>query len=85
MNTVTAIIQELRQMADGRYFATHRGSLQAAAETLEQTRDRLQEWRNMFPGKTPHEVSSLLAAADWAIRANGKLMKENERLREQGR
>ena len=83
MNTVTAVIQELRQMADGRYFATRRSSLQAAAETLEQTSERLQEWRNMFPGKTPHEVSLLLAAANWAIKANGKLMKENERVREQ--
>ena len=80
MTTATAVIQELRQMADGRYFATHRSSLQTAAETLEQISERLEEWRNLFPGKTPHEVSLLLAAANFLVKANGKLMAENERL-----
>ena len=83
MTTATAVIQELRQMADGRYFATHRSSLKTAAETLEQISERLEEWRNLFPGKTPHEVSLLLAAANFLVKANGKLLAENERLREQ--
>ena len=78
-----AVIQELRQMADGRYFATHRSTLQTAATTLEQISERLEEWHNTFPGKTPQEISLLLAAADFLVKANGKLMAENERLREQ--
>jgi hypothetical protein len=83
MSTAKAVIQELRQMTDGRYFATHRSSLQTAAETLERVSDELAEWRATFPGKTAAEVALTFAAADWAIRANGKLMIENARLREQ--
>ena len=45
--------------------------------------EALEEWRNLFPGKTPHEVSLLLAAANFLVKANGKLLAENERLREQ--
>ena len=81
MSTARAVIQELRQMANGRYFATHRSSLLTAAETLEQISERLEEWRATFPGKTPQEVVLLLAASEWLVKSNGKLLAENERLR----
>ena len=83
MTTVAAVIQELRQMAEGRYFATHKSSLQAAADTLERLSAQLDEWKTTFPDRTAAEIALTFATADWCIRANGKLMAENERLREQ--
>jgi hypothetical protein len=59
MSTAKAVIQELRQMADGRYFATHRSTLQAAAETLERVSDELAEWRATFPGKSAADAARL--------------------------
>ena len=43
----------------------------------------LDEWKAAFPGKTVAEITLLLATFKWAIKANGRLLAENERLRSQ--
>jgi hypothetical protein len=70
-------------MAERSIYAVRRTDLLQAASEIEDLLFRLEEWRNLFPGKTPHEVSLLLAAANFLVKANGKLMAENERMREQ--
>ena len=75
--------QTLRLMAERSIYAVRRTDLLQAASEIEDLLFRLEEWRNTFPGKTPQEISLLLAAADFLVKANGKLLAENERLREQ--
>ena len=70
-------------MAERSIYAVRRTDLLQAASEIEDLLFRLEEWRNTFPGKTPQEISLLLAAADFLVKANGKLLAENERLREQ--
>ena len=70
-------------MAERSIYAVRRTDLLQAASEIEDLLFRLEEWRNLFPGKTPQEILLLLAAADFLVKANGKLMAENERLREQ--
>jgi hypothetical protein len=83
MTTAAAVIQELRQLADSRYYAARRSILLTAVETLERLSAQLEAWQKTFPDKTAEEIALTFATADWCIRANGKLMAENERLREQ--
>ena len=81
MTTAKAVIQELRQLADSRYYAARSSILLTAAETLERISAQLAEWQTTFPDRTAAEIALTFATADWCIRANGRLMAENERLR----
>lgn len=58
-------------------------AMNSVRDELVQCLEDLESWERAFPGKTAAAVALLLAIANWAIQANGKLMIENQRLRDQ--
>ena len=58
-------------------------AMNSVRDEIVQCLDDLECWERTFPDKTPQQVALLLAAAEFTIKANGKLMIENEVLRAQ--